>query len=413
MTLFCKPVNSKKRFAPYRKLENNYSFTLFDHADSVPENHLSEITHLESIFFNKEYLSLIEGCTNAKLQTRYCIIYNNSKPIGFINCQITDFNAGIFGDLIKSEREENESGTLKLLEKYLYKNKDENLLRLFTCGNNIISGEYGFVFRDEVSEKVKHDLVIKVLDIISGEEKKTGMLSAILIKDFEEPLKPKQLFKSSGYEMFSVEPNLIVEIPEQINNIEDYIQLFSKKYRNRSKSIQKKFAPVEVKVLSHEEIVKNEKLIYALYLQVFERAKFKLLQLPKDYFSRCKAIFKNKFILTGFFLNEQLIGFNSSFILNQNKFEAHYIGFDYSLNRDYELYQNTLCNLISSALVHGKHHINLGRTAAEIKTTIGAKPKDLFCYIKAQNTLSKLIQKSFIRFLQPEEWIPRNPFKEE
>ncbi|MCA6436183.1 MAG: hypothetical protein ACK5QC_05775 [Bacteroidota bacterium] len=413
MTLFCKPVNSKKRFAPHRKLDNNYSFTLFDCASSIPENQLTQIIQPEDIFFNKEYLSLIEACTNAKLQTRYCIIFSNLKPIGFVNCQITDFNAGIFGDLIKSEREENESGTLKLLEKYLYKNKDENLLRLFTCGNSIISGEYGFIFREEVGEKEKHDLVIKVLDIISGEEKKTGMLSAILIKDFEEPLRPKQLFKSSGYEMFSVEPNLIVEIPSQVESIEDYVQLFSKKYRNRSKTIQKKFSSVEVRELQYDEIVEREDSINTLYLQVFERAKFKLLQLPKNYFSRCKAIFDDKFTLTGFFLNQKLIGFNSSFNLSENKFEAHYIGIDYSLNREYELYQNTLCNLISSALSKEKHHVNLGRTAAEIKTTIGAKPRDLLCYIKAQNTLSKLIQKSFIRFLQPEEWIPRNPFKEE
>lgn len=413
MTLFCKPVNSKKRFAPHRKLYDNFSYTLFDRASAIPENQLAQVIQPDDVFFNRDYLNLIEDCTNAQLQTRYCIIYSDLNPIGFINCQITDFNAGIFGDLIKNEREENESSALKLLEKYLYKNKDENLLRLFTCGNNIISGEYGFIFREAINEKVKHDLVLRVLDIISSEEKKTGMLSAILIKDFEEPLKPKQLFKSSGYEMFSVEPNLIVEIPGQIGSIEDYIQLFSKKYRNRSRSIQKKFAAVNVKVMNYEEIVANEKIINSLYLQVFERAKFKLLQLPKDYFSKCKSIFNEKFILTGFFLNDKLIGFNSSFLLGNNKFEAHYIGIDYSLNREYELYQNTLCNLISSALSKSKHHINLGRTAAEIKTTIGAKPKDLFCYIKAQNTLSKLIQKSFIRFLQPEEWIPRNPFKEE
>jgi hypothetical protein len=43
----------------------------------------------------------------------------------------------------------------------------------------------------------------------------------------------------------------------------------------------------------------------------------------------------------------------------------------------------------------------------------GAKPEDLICYIKPQNTISRLIQKPFISFLQPQPWIPRNPFKEE
>jgi hypothetical protein len=60
-----------------------------------------------------------------------------------------------------------------------------------------------------------------------------------------------------------------------------------------------------------------------------------------------------------------------------------------------------------------KTKVNLGRTASEIKTTVGAKPHELLCYIKPQNTVSKLILKPFMQFLQPTEWIPRNPFKEE
>ena len=64
-------------------------------------------------------------------------------------------------------------------------------------------------------------------------------------------------------------------------------------------------------------------------------------------------------------------------------------------------------------LLKKKSKINLGRTASEIKTTVGAKAHELLCYIKPQNAVSKLILKPFMQFLQPTEWIPRNPFKEE
>jgi hypothetical protein len=69
--------------------------------------------------------------------------------------------------------------------------------------------------------------------------------------------------------------------------------------------------------------------------------------------------------------------------------------------------------MIDEAIRNKRTVVNLGRTAAEIKTTVGAKAYDLICYIKPQNTISKLIQKPFISFLQPAEWTPRNPFKEE
>jgi len=44
---------------------------------------------------------------------------------------------------------------------------------------------------------------------------------------------------------------------------------------------------------------------------------------------------------------------------------------------------------------------------------MGAKAHQLTCYVQPQNTVSKLICKPFIKFLEPKEWTPRNPFKEE
>ena len=93
--------------------------------------------------------------------------------------------------------------------------------------------------------------------------------------------------------------------------------------------------------------------------------------------------------------------------------EAHYIGLDYEFNSKFNLYQNILYGMIEEAIKNKLSKVNLGRTAAEIKTTVGAKAVDLICYIKPQNTISKIIQKPFISFLQPADWIPRNPFKEE
>ncbi|MCA0431366.1 MAG: hypothetical protein LCH32_12775 [Bacteroidetes bacterium] len=412
MAIFCKPISSKKRFIPYRKLFESYSFTLYEKAALIPENDLLKIC-TGDVFFNKNFLNLIEKCKNIKVQMRYCVIYENKLPIGFLYCQITDFNAGVFGELVKNENSDRSSKTLKLFEKYLIKNRHENLLRLFTCGNNLVSGEHGFCFINSVPEKIKHQLVLHTIDLISKEETKTGTISAVLIKDFEEHLKPKQLFKTFKYEVFTVEPNLILEFPKKVDSLDEYIQLFSKKYRNRAKNIQKKFLDIDIKELNITEIKTYETEIYSLYIQVFKRAKFKLLQLPNNYFSECKLIFKEQFKVYGFFKNNQLIAFNSSFLLKDNVLEAHYIGINYELNKEYELYQNTLCNIVTLAINQNKKIINFGRTAAEIKTTIGAKPKELYCYIKAQNTISKLVQKSLIKFLKPDEWIPRNPFKEE
>ncbi len=413
MFAFCKPVSSKKRFLPFRSLNEDFSFSLYEKAAALPEKDWEAISKKNTIFLEKEYLKIVETGEHTKLMSRYVIVYHKGQPCGIIYFQIVDFKAEVFGELLDQQVETIKSKRLNLFEKYIDSNKDEVLLRLFTCGNNLVSGEYGFLFDKKIDKEQAHTILLKIIDLVSKEEKLARTISAILLKDFHAPLKPKELFDDENYSDFFVEPNLIVEIPANIDSVNTYIGLFSKKYRNRAKSIFKSLEGVEVKYLNADEIKVHEKQMYKLYEGIFEKAKFKLIKLPKNYFSSVKSIFENDFTVKAFFYDDKIIAFASSFLMPDRSLEAHYIGFDYELNNQFNLYQNILYAMIDEAIKHKRNKVNLGRTAAEIKTTVGAKAENLICYIKPQNTISKLIQKPFISFLQPSEWIPRNPFKEE
>lgn len=412
MFLLCKPISSKKRFSPFRKLDEKISFTLFESSATVNSEEWESLSQHSSVFLKLDYLSLLENCKNTKALLRYVIVYNDKKPCGIIYFQIIDFNAGVFGDLLNNPSEI-KSGRLKLFENYIGSNREEVLMRLFTCGNNVVSGDHGFAFLKSLKAELAHQIVLQIIELVSKEEKLSGTISAILIKDFEKKLKPEKLFSDEKYTDFFVEPNMEVDIPAGVNSLNDYVQLFSKKYRNRAKSIFKAGAGLVRKDLDMESIQRNERELYKLYEIVYEKAKFKLLKLPANYFSEAKRIYKENFFVTGFFLEDKLIAFSSCFLMDEKTLEAHYIGFDYDLNHEYELYQNILYANIESAIINKKIKVNLGRTAAEIKTTVGAKAVNLICYTKPQNTISKLILKPFISFLQPAEWTPRNPFKEE
>jgi predicted N-acyltransferase len=413
MFSFCKPVSSKKRFLPFRELDEHFSFTLYNKAEDIPKESWEAVTEGKSVFLEKDYLKIVEHGEYTRLTCRYVIVYHHKKPCGVIYFQIIDFKAGVFGGLMSNQVETIRSKRMNLFERYIDSNKEEILLRLFTCGNNLVSGEYGFLFDKKIKKETAHELLLTIIDIESKEEKLRGTISAILLKDFYKPLHPPVLLEEEKYSKFFVEPNLFVTIPEGISSLNEYIELFSKKYRNRAKSIFKNLEGVTVKYLSSDEIKHHEAEMYKLYEAIFENAKFKLIKLPHDYFSRVKNIFPENFTVKGYFLEGKLIAFASSFIMPDDSLEAHYIGLDYEMNNRFDLYQNILYSMINEAILHKCTRVNLGRTAAEIKTTVGAKPENLICYIKPQNTISKLIQKPFIAFLQPAEWVPRNPFKEE
>jgi hypothetical protein len=413
MFTFCKPISSKKRFSPHRKLDDKFSFTLFESAKRIAAEDWDVVANADAVFLNRQYLSVVEKCGNSSLKGRYVVLYANMKPCGIFYFQVLDLGAEVFEGLFSVPSEESRSARLKLFESYVASKKDEVLMRLFTLGNNLVSGNYGFLFLSSVKKEKVSELLLQITEVVSKEEKLSGTISAILLKDFKSRLKPEKLFKAEKYVDFLVEPNMIVQIPDTVKSLGEYTQLFSKKYRNRAKSIFKQGSGLERRALSLEELKMNEKEIYRLYEQVFERAKFKLLKLPKNYFCEVKKIFNERFNVSAYYLDGKMLAFNSYFVMHDDFIEAHYIGFDYDLNQEFQLYQNILYQNIEAALKHGKTKVNLGRTAAEIKTTVGAVAQDLVCYVKPQTTISKWIMNPFIRFLQPGEWTPRNPFKSE
>jgi hypothetical protein len=411
MFVLCDKILAKNILKPNRKLFSSYTFTCFDEIKNVPQEGWTKAVNNKNVFLSHSYLSVLHKEKSEHFRFRYVIIYNRKNPIGVVYFQINDFPASLFGELIEKQISELKSKRASVFQRYIDQNEDETVMRLVTCGNNFISGEHGF-YIDVNSKKTTFKLVEGVIDCVSRAEKLRGKISAILVKDFyEEGFGDKDCWYCSRFKHFNVEPNMIIDLPKGVSNLTEYINCFSKKYRNRAKGILSASSTLNKKRLSNEEISFYKSTMYSLYTQVFNQAKFKLAHLSSNYFEDVVNANTNSFYVDAWFLEDKMLSFACGFCL-ENEVEAHYIGFDYVYNREFELYQTILYSFIEQAILMQKSKINLGRTASEIKTTVGAKPHELLCYIKPQNTVSKLILKPFMQFLQPTEWISRNPFKE-
>jgi hypothetical protein len=412
MFALCDKILGKNILKPNRKLFSSYTFTCFDEIINVPQEDWTKAVNNKNVFLSHSYLSVLHKEKSEHFRFRYVIIYNRKNPIGVVYFQINDFPASLFGELIEKQISELKSKRASVFQRYIDQNEDETVMRLVTCGNNFISGEHGF-YIDVNSKKTTFKLVEGVIDCVSRAEKLRGKISAILVKDFyEEGFGDKDCWYCSRFKHFNVEPNMIIDLPKGVSNLTEYINCFSKKYRNRAKRILSASSTLTKKRLSNEEISFYKSTMYLLYTQVFNQAKFKLAHLSSNYFEDVVNANTNSFYVDAWFLEDKMLSFACGFCL-ENEVEAHYIGFDYVYNREFELYQTILYSFIEQAILVQKTKINLGRTASEIKTTVGARAHELLCYIKPQNTVSKLILKPFMQFLQPTEWIPRNPFKEE
>ncbi|MBI3518575.1 MAG: hypothetical protein HY062_04360 [Bacteroidetes bacterium] len=397
---------------PHRKLFGKYNYSAFEEVNAIPETDWNTAIKDHNVFLSYAYLGLIHQQKTESFRFRYVIVYNRQTPIGVLYFQINDFSASLFGELISQQISELQSKRASVFQKYIKHNENETIMRLVTCGNNFISGEHGF-FININNKKTIFKIVEGVIDAVAREEKLRGKISAILVKDFyEEGFGDKDCWYCTKFIHFNVEPNMIIDLPQGLSNLSDYTAHFSKKYRNRAKHILKASSTLTKKRLSPADVIKYNDTMYELYTQVFNHAKFKLAHLSKNYFKDVVSTQANLFYIDAWFKDEQMVSFASGFYLT-NEIEAHYIGFNYELNKEFDLYQTILYSYIEEAIRANKQRINLGRTASEIKSTVGAKAHELICYIKPQNTVSKLILKPFMQFLQPTDWVPRNPFKDE
>jgi hypothetical protein len=116
--------------------------------------------------------------------------------------------------------------------------------------------------------------------------------------------------------------------------------------------------------------------------------------------------------LCGYFLNEKLVGFHT-LLLNGSVLETYFLGYDEYVQKEKMLYLNMLYNMTKFGIENQFKKIIFGRTALEIKSSIGAKPVVMSGFIYHTNTwINKMLPKLFPNLEPTLVWQQRHPFKE-
>ena len=279
--------------------------------------------------------------------------------------------------------------------------------KLLIIGNNMLSGQNAFA----CLPGVKIDEVLGILREISQNWSRKKHLT--IFKDFtEEQIKPFEIPPFKSDYRFSSQPNMIFEIRPNWEKEEDYVADLAKKYRDQFKRCRKKGAAITKKELSYEEMLSEEKTIYELYLHVASNAPFNTFILPQNHFSSFKKNLGSEFILRGYYFDNQLVGF-TSVIRHGKELETYFLGYDESIQRDKMLYLNMLYDMIDCGISQGFERIILGRTALEIKSSIGAEAVYLKGIMRHNFGLIHSNLSWIFPLLEPASpWIERHPYKD-
>lgn len=349
-------------------------------------------------YFSKSLLYCFES-SNPKIDMRYICVSANKKPQAMALVQIVELSVDVILKNIKVS-----ALSKRILNKFFCNDH----IKIMFCGNVFLSGEYGISFAANANRKQTISQIGTALDIIS---KSVKPLHAVFIKDFEKnTLNYTQGFDAHDFTNIKVEPNMLITLKSDWENFEDYKNALKSKYRIKANKADSKSEGLEGRFLSKKEIQCYQNDLQNLYQNTIDKANFNAQVLDLNTYISLKDCYKEDFIVKAYFFEGKIVGFLSA-LKNKTHLDAHFIGLDYDLNKVHAIYPRILNDYVRLGIQNKVVQINLGRTASEIKTTIGAMPLELSCYIKHKNKFINALIRPFFKKIQIKGFKQHSPFK--
>ena len=351
-----------------------------------------------NVYFSPEFLNSFE-VSNSNIDFKYIVVEKNNNAVSLAIIQTIELSVDVILKNIKL------ANWIKKLAHSLFCN---NVIKIMTNGNIFLSGEHGLYLKNETDK-------IKTIGVIATEinriAKNTKPLHATVLKDFlNESLHLTSQFEDYGFTAMHVEPNLILKLDSNWKNFDDYKKVLKSKYRVKVNKADTSSSSLTARLFTENDFATYKNELQTLYENTIANANFNAQVLNLDTYIHLREIYHEDFIVKAYFYKDELIGFLSA-LANNNHLDAHFIGLNYSLNRERAIYPRILNDYVRIGIEKRVSHINFGRTASEIKTTIGAIPVDLTCYIKHKRSFMNSIIKFIIKRIKLKEFKQHHPFK--
>lgn len=386
------------------KHSSNYQF--YTSIKDVPKEVWKELQCEDNLYLSTKYLGALEE-HNSSIEFSYLVLLNDEKkPIALTTIQIVNFYLDSVQNDMQSVVE-----WIKCMGRKLRLISPEKPFKVLTSGNTFVSGEHGiFIKQDQDKKQVVKDISKALLEYAKSNY--NDSIDALMLKDFlTESLYITDELKEVRFNSFKVEPNMVLTLDKNWTSFDNYLAAMKTKFRVKAKKAMKQSSSLRVEDITVEMLDELLPEMTDLYKKVSGKSGFNLGDFDLESYKCLKRNLDDKYLLKGYWLEDKLVGFMSG-IINYNALDAHFVGINYKFNKMYAVYQRMLYDYIIIGIEEGVECINFGRTASEIKSSVGAIPQDLTIYLRHKNTIPNKILSLFLNKIQPTEFKQKLPFKE-
>ncbi len=381
------------------------SWRIYEHTSQVDGHAWSQLHPVAGAFLCLDYLSALEDAHDKGLEIRLAMFYRGAEPLGIAAFQIAHF---------ATSEDAYSNVFLNCLNAIGRRIRGKHVHNILINGNAFATGEHGFSFQPEADSKTIAYCLHHAMEAIAAQEQKKGKrICAMVTKDFyPNTIGVADELERYRFKKFQVDHNMVMPVLSEWNTFDDYLDSLNTKFRTKAKSSLKRSSNLRVVEATESDVLLHEAAMQQLYENVYMKADFRLGKLQAAALAGLLKRIPNQFFVRQYFLNDVLVGFMTAMRCG-NVMEAHVIGIDYESNREHGVYQRILYDYVELAIRLRCTRIVYGRTAAEIKSTVGAFPVDLTCCIKHRRIISNALLSMIINYVKPSEYPQREPFKAE
>jgi hypothetical protein len=225
-------------------------------------------------------------------------------------------------------------------------------------------------------------------------------LSFMLFKDFTgdaagllAPLAGRGFFRGDSF------PNVVLPLP--FATMPEYLASLS---HNARKDLRRKIkhtlaqGPIEVRVV--DQVADLIEPVFALYLATYHAGTVRFEKLTRDYFLEVGRRQRSQARFFLFHREGRLICFNLCFQHGDQLIDK-FIGLDYAVARELNLYFYTWHHNVEWCLAHGVRRYQVGQTDHAAKVRLGGKLVPLYFHARHTNPWLNFPLKLAARFLAP------------
>lgn len=332
---------------------------------------------------------------------RYAVVYRNGKPIIIAVFQVYTLTSKSLN------LQQKKSVTRQILGMFLNLRK----ARMLIAGNALRTDSACFCYDPIlVSNREAYETLGAIAETLAGQED----ASAVILTGINEAThEARNLLANAGFAMPWDDHVMEMHMNPTWRSLADYTSALSRKYKSRAGKILEAASDITIAVMDDRQVRRHRADMTALFGQVLDRQEFVLTRSGAAYIQELKAVHKDDFEVTGFFLRGKLVAFSSAFI-GADFYEVFYVGFDAALNNTHQLYFNILFRCLERALVLRKTMLRLGRTSFDAKASLGAKAVRQDYMMKLRHLPAAAVKwfTSYFSAMEDGQWKLRSPLKE-